>query len=72
MHLGPTDVLVNISIDFRDDLPSQEIETTVSRLESEIRQAWPIVTRVFIEAQHAAAHEHNAARDATGAPPPQP
>lgn len=72
MHLGPTDVLVNISIDFRDDLPSQDIETTVSRLESDIREAWPIVTRVFIEAQHAAAHAHNAARDAGGEPPPQP
>lgn len=70
MHLGPTDVLVNISIDFRDDLPSQEIETMVSRLESDIRQAWPIVTRVFIEAQHAAAHAHNAARDTAGEPPP--
>jgi cation diffusion facilitator family transporter len=72
MHLGPTDVLVNISLDFRDNLTSQAIETTVSALESDIRQAWPIVTRVFIEAQHAAAHAHNAARDAAGAPPDQP
>ena len=62
MHLGPADVLVNISVDFSDGITSQEIEATTSALERDIKQAWPIVTRVFIEAQHADAH----VRDASG------
>ena len=56
MHLGPADVLVNVSVDFRDDIASQRIEATVSAIERDIKAAFPAVTRVFVEAQHAAAH----------------
>jgi cation diffusion facilitator family transporter len=60
MHLGPADVLVNISVDFRDDVPSQQIEAAVSALERDLKRAWPQVTRVFVEAQHASAHDRAA------------
>lgn len=56
MHLGPEDVLVNLSVDFRDALPDGVVEKAVSDMEGEIKAAYPEVTRVFIEAQNWAAH----------------
>ncbi|MEG3348021.1 cation diffusion facilitator family transporter [Novacetimonas sp. GS1] len=51
MHFGPRDVLVVISIDFHNDLSAGDVEATVSELERQIKQTYPEVTRVFIEAQ---------------------
>lgn len=51
MHFGPRDVLVVISIDFHNDLSAGDVEATVSDLERQIKQTYPEVTRVFIEAQ---------------------
>ncbi len=51
MHLGPSDVLLTISLDFKDRLSSGDVEDTVSELENEIKAAVPEVSRVFIEAQ---------------------
>ena len=56
MHLGPDDVLLNLSVDFRDALSSSEVEEAISELESTIREKFPIVRRVFIEAQSWTAH----------------
>ena len=65
MHLGPEDVLLNLSLDFTDDLSSSDVERTISRLEADIRAAWPEIRRVFIEAQGMADHLRSlAARDA--------
>ncbi len=68
MHLGPEDVLLNLSIDFDDKLDSSEVEAAVSRLERQIKEDFPAVGRVFIEAQSWTAHmrEHRrAAADAS-------
>jgi len=51
MHLGPTDVLVNISIDFADGLDSGEVEAVVSTMERQVKEVFPDVSRIFIEAQ---------------------
>lgn len=51
MHFGPNEVLVAISLDFDDNLPAGEVERTVTRIEREIKAAYPDVTRVFVEAQ---------------------
>ena len=56
MHLGPEDVLLNLSIDFDDKLDSAEVEAAVSRLERRIKEEFPEVGRVFIEAQSWTAH----------------
>lgn len=53
MHLGPDDVLVTISADFRDDLPAGVLEQTVERIEQAIREQHPEVKRIFIEAESA-------------------
>ena len=54
MHLGPDDVLVTISADFRDDIPAGEVEQTIERIERQVRERYPEVKRIFIEAEPAA------------------
>ena len=56
LHLGPEDVLLNVSLDFKDDLSSGEVEEAISALESRIKGMFPEVRRVFIEAQGWGAH----------------
>jgi cation diffusion facilitator family transporter len=51
MHLGPTDVLVNLDVQFRPGLSAEEIERTVEELEGAIRAEHPDVGRIFIEAK---------------------
>ena len=55
IHFGPHDVLVNLSIDARDNLAASEIEREVSSLEQSIKAQHPEVTRIFIEIQAAKA-----------------
>lgn len=63
MHFSPQDVLVTLSLDFDDGLVSGEVETLVTRMETAIKQAYPEVRRVFIEAQSFDAHRRQQARD---------
>ena len=56
MHLGPDDVLVNMSLDFDDGLSAADVEALVSELERKIKDTHGQVTRVFIEAQSFTAH----------------
>ncbi|MCY4050151.1 MAG: cation diffusion facilitator family transporter [Gammaproteobacteria bacterium] len=60
MHLGPEDILLNISIDFHDNISAGAVERTISRLEKQIKEKYPEVARIFIEAQNWQAHEENA------------
>ncbi|WP_321340899.1 cation diffusion facilitator family transporter [Breoghania sp.] len=64
MHLGPHDVLVAISLDFRDTLSAADVEETTSRLEEMIKTRYADVRRVFIEAQSSARHRQALERDA--------
>ena len=51
LHFGPEDVLVAVSLDFSDTLSSSQVEAAISEIERRIKQAFPEITRVFIEAQ---------------------
>ena len=53
MHMGPEYVLVNVSADFADAVCSDEVERTVAELDREIKQQYPRVKRVFVEAETA-------------------
>ncbi|HEX7005280.1 MAG TPA: cation diffusion facilitator family transporter [Trueperaceae bacterium] len=55
MHLGPNDILVNFDISFAEGTSSVEAARTIGRIEAEIRQAYPKVDRIFIEATEAGA-----------------
>jgi len=56
MHFGPNEILVCLSLDFRDDLTAAQVEDTVARLEHRIRAAFPQAGRIYVEAQSLASH----------------
>lgn len=56
MHLGPQDVLLNMSLDFEDELTAAEVERVVHDLTNSIRTSYPEITRVFIEARSLESH----------------
>ncbi len=51
MHLGPRDILLAASLDFKDSLDSGAVESAVARLDRRIKEAHPEVTRIFVEAR---------------------
>lgn len=53
-HLGPEQVVANLSIDFADQLTAPEIEACVERIETRISKEVPEVTALFVKPQTAA------------------
>ena len=51
LHLGPEDVLVNINVNFKDGLTTDDLERAVDDIETRIRAAVPTARRIFIEAE---------------------
>ena len=51
MHMGPDFILVNLSIDFHDDLSAGELEGVIATLDQRIKAAFPEVKRIFVEAE---------------------
>ncbi|MBQ72786.1 MAG: cation transporter [Planctomycetaceae bacterium] len=51
LHMGPNFILVNVSVDFRDDAQAGDMEQAIEKLTREIRDAHDDVQRVFIEAE---------------------
>ncbi len=51
MHMGPDFILANISVDFADSKTADEIEKIVAIIDRNIKQAYPQIKRVFIEAE---------------------
>lgn len=51
MHMGPDFILVNLSVDFVDAISAGDVEDTISRIDQQIKEAYPRVQRVFVEAE---------------------
>ncbi|MDA0952287.1 MAG: cation diffusion facilitator family transporter [Proteobacteria bacterium] len=56
MHIGPGEILLNLSLDFHGSLSAGEIEDAVFEIERDIRRRHPEVRRIFVEAQDWAEH----------------
>ncbi len=65
MHMGPEDVLLNISLDFHDYdyINAREVEKIITQLEIQIKKKHPEIVRIFIEAQNRIAHLKNIANE---------
>lgn len=61
LHMGPHDVLLNLSLDFKDDLQVGDVERTIEQLTHQILDAHPDIKRVFIEAEDKGTSEKGAA-----------
>ena len=51
MHMGPDYILANISVDFKNSSTADEVENAVSSLSARIKQDFPQIKRIFIEAE---------------------
>ena len=51
MHLGPDDILVNVSVDFADTATATDVERVVGAIDRELKRKCPHVKRVFVEAE---------------------
>ena len=51
LHMGPDFILLNISVDFVDDVSAGEVEKAISKLDGHIKQVYPRIKRVFVEAE---------------------
>jgi cation diffusion facilitator family transporter len=51
MHMGPDFILVNLSVDFADLARAEQIESAISEMDQAIKQQFPQVKRIFIEAE---------------------
>lgn len=50
MHMAPKDVLLALDVQFDHSLNSTELSATIKRLERSIREAYPEIKRIYIEA----------------------
>lgn len=51
VHMSPDQVVVNLSVEFHDDLSADEMELAVERMERRISEAHPQVSAVFVRPQ---------------------
>lgn len=51
LHMGPHYILVNVSVDFQNDISADMVERRIARIDQDIKLAYPRVKRVFVEAQ---------------------
>ena len=51
MHFGPSDILLNLSLDFKNDISAGDVEDIISKFEMQIKEIHPEIKRIFIEAQ---------------------
>lgn len=66
MHLAPNEILLALSIDFRDDLTAGQVEETTHRLEQKIKAKFPDIKRLFIEVQSRRHHKLDQAAERRG------
>lgn len=51
MHMGPDYILVNLSVEFNDEINTDQMESVISLIDKNIKQSFVNVKRVFIEAE---------------------
>jgi cation diffusion facilitator family transporter len=51
LHMGPDFILLNLSVDFVDTVSAGDIEEVISKLDKQIKQTYPRIKRIFVEAE---------------------
>jgi cation diffusion facilitator family transporter len=51
LHMGPSYILLTVSVNFKDDLNTGQIEATIEELTDQIKGEYSQINRVFIEAE---------------------
>ena len=51
MHMAPDDILVNMDLNLKDGLTTDEVENVIDRVKKQIRKQVPRAKRIFLECQ---------------------
>lgn len=51
LHMGPESIVVNVSLDFKDDLSAEQVEELSTGIDRQIKADWPLVKHVFAKAE---------------------
>ena len=51
MHMGPEYILVNLSVEFNDEIHTEQMESVIAHIDKNIKKNFVNVKRVFIEAE---------------------
>jgi len=51
MHMGPDYILVNLSVEFNDEIHTEQMESVIAHIDKNIKQSFVNVKRVYIEAE---------------------
>ncbi len=73
MYIGPDDVLVTMDLDFDDGTVAADVAAAIDAVERQVRERYPMIKRLFIEAGAAPAQQRWSRPDSTQSPtdPPQ-
>jgi cation diffusion facilitator family transporter len=72
MYVGPDDVLVTMDLDFDEDTVAADAAAAIAEVERKVRERFPMIKRLFIEAGAAPAQERWSRPDSTQAPADSP
>lgn len=68
MYIGPNDVLVTMDLDFDDGTAAVDAAAAIAAVERQVRERYPMIKRLFIEAGAAPAQQRWSRPDSTQAP----
>jgi divalent metal cation (Fe/Co/Zn/Cd) transporter len=68
MYVGPDDVLVTMDLDFDDGTAAADAGAAIAAIERQVRERYPMIKRLFIEAGAAPAQQRWSRPDSTQAP----
>ncbi|MGZ8253884.1 MAG: cation diffusion facilitator family transporter, partial [Burkholderiaceae bacterium] len=68
MYIGPDDVLVTMDLDFDDGTAAVDAAAAIAAVERQVRERYPMIKRLFIEAGAAPAPQRWSRPDSTQAP----
>jgi cation diffusion facilitator family transporter len=68
MYVGPDDVLVTMDLDFQEGTAAADAATAIATVERQVRERYPVIKRLFVEAGAAPPHQRWSRPDSTQAP----
>jgi cation diffusion facilitator family transporter len=68
MYVGPDDVLVTMDLDFDEGTAAADAAAAIAAIEQQVRERYPMIKRLFIEAGAASAQQRWSRPDSTQAP----
>ena len=62
MYIGPDALLVNLGVTFKPSVTPEQMHEAIHRIEDDIQEAYPEITRVYIETEWTPRKAHKTPR----------